>query len=235
MRAKWLLIIIGVMLLAGVASANTVDCSTLTTLSAMQAQFTGGGFCQIGDVLITGLTTTNISGAQASTIAVSVNNNPPNNSTFAERGLNFNGSGGWGTATTFTIGFTGILCYSGTANCGSTNGFVANASTLLDEGQAAQTNPAGSGVTTTNSITPTGQGQLSLNANGGLSGAGSTTVQFFPGTTGFSMSLSDNGQGNLNTIEGDVEEVVGPEPGTMLLMGGALLGLATVSRKLRKR
>jgi hypothetical protein len=234
MRAK-LLAFIGAALLAGVASANTVDCSTLSTLSAMQAQFTGGGFCQIGDVLITGLNTTNITGGQASTIQVSVNNNPPTNSNSAERGLNFNGQGGWGSGTTFSITFTGTLCYTGHANCGSTNGFVANAATLLDEGQAAQTNPAGSGVTTTNSITPTGQSALSLNANGGLSGAGSTTVQFFPGTTGFSLTLSDNGQGNLNTIEGDVEEVVGPEPGTMMLMGGALLGLATAGRKLRKK
>jgi hypothetical protein len=237
MRANWLLLIIGAMLFVGAASATTVDCTTLTTLAAMQGQFTGGGFCQIGDVLITGLNTTNISGGEAALIAVSENNNPPTNANMSERGLNFNGEGTWGTGVTFAINFSGVLCYAGTPNCVSGVGttFLAGPSTLLDEGQAAQTNPASSTVTTTNSVTPTGQSQLGLNANPGPSGAGSTSVVFYQGTTGFSMSLADNGQGNLNTIEGDVEEVVGPEPGTMLLMGGALLGLGMVSRKLRKK
>jgi len=239
MRAKWLLTIIGVMVLAGAASAATVDCSSLTTLSALIAGTNSGSFCQIGDVLISGVsfssTAFSNNATEENAIVVSTNNNPPNNSTGAERGLNFNGEGTFAPGSTFTIAFNGSLCYSGSPNCiTDANGqFLANAATVLTEGQAEQSVPGGPDAdTTSNSITPSGQGTLLLPAGPGNNNNPQVT---FPGVASFAMSLANNGQGNLNTIEGDVEETVGPEPSTMLLMGGALLGLATASRKLRKK
>jgi hypothetical protein len=239
MRAKWLLMFIGVMVLAGAASASTVDCSSLTTLSALIAGTNGAGAaCQVGDVLITGVAFNSTAFANNATeeaaIVVSTNNNPPNNSTGAERGLNFNGEGTFANGSTFTITFNGTLCYTGTAGCMTdANGqFLASAQTLLTEGQAEQSVPGGSNDTTSNSITPSGGSTILLPAGPGNS---NNPEANYAGTTAFAFSLGNNGQGQLNTVEGDVEETVGPEPSTMLLMGGALLGLATASRKLRKK
>jgi hypothetical protein len=238
MTAKWLLTIIGVMLLAGVASASTTDCTTSTTLTQLIAATNTGNFCQIGDVLISGVAFSSTGFAnnatEESAIVFTVNDNPPNNSSGAERGLNFNGEGTFTNGSTFTISFNGSLCYTGSPNCiTDANGqFLASASTLLTEGQAEQSVPGGSNDTTSNSITPGGGSTLLLPAGPGNSNNPQVN---FAGNTSFAMSLSNNGQGQLNTIEGDVEETVGPEPSTMLLMGAALLGLGTVSRKFRKK
>jgi len=225
----------GLTLLAGVAGATTVDCGTLTTLNLLITGTSGGNFCQIGDVIISGTTFSQSAGTAVTTsgVVVSINDNPDTNTTGAERGLNFNGQGAFATGVVFTITFNGQLCLAGNPNCntGGTD-FIASAPTLLTEGQVEQTVPVGSAVTTTNSIKPGAQPSIPLPAGPGNNANPQTT---FAGTTTFSFSLGDNGQGALNTIEGDVQETVGPEPSTMLLMGGALIALGVTSRKMRRK
>lgn len=238
-------------MLAGAASAATVDCNSYlqvngNTLDNLIAITTGSGnACQIGDLLITGVVYTPIANAPATGgITVTVQNNPPTNSPGAERGLLFGGSGGFGATTQFSITFNGVLCVAGnsTGCLSQTNGaappdFISSASTVLIEGQSEVTNPAGinDGVQTTWTVTPNAEsavgGTLIPGNNPGASG-----FALYTGTGGFTnFTLTDNGGGQLNSIEGDVEETLGPEPGTMFLMGGALLGLASVARKLRKK
>src|SRR5579872_4173119 len=137
MRAGWLMVSLGVILLTGVASGSTVDCSGggLTNLQLLINQTNGAGnACQIGDVLITGVTynqgSSTVTAASVTTGFVSV---PSANTTGAERGISL--TGGWASGDNISITFNGILCYSGNAAClNSGSDFLAGGSTLLNEG-----------------------------------------------------------------------------------------------------
>ena len=241
MRLRFLVVAMATTVLCGVACATTVDCATSITNLQMLINATNGNSggtqnaCQIGDLLITGVSyTQGSSSIAASSITTGFVDLPAVNAPGAERGISF--TAGWGATDNITITFSGILCYGGGGNpaCLTTSpDFVSSATTRINEGQVEQQVPAGvSGGTTTNSITPTGGAALNLNAGPGNN---ANPQVFFTGATGFTMSLHDAGTGPINEMEGDVEELVGPEPGTMALMGGALLGLAAVSKKIRRK
>ncbi len=231
MRAKWLLLILGAMVFALTANASVIaPCSTLTT----GAQLTAGAQCENGDFVYTITSAFTIVGGTAPIAASSV-------------GVSFTGVAGSLSELQFQTSAGSPFDF---ADGGYSLGYNVQLCIGLIGGNSCSTNSNAAGFINKLDVqsSPPGEAPLvSANLNGTVENYGGGNSQPAPVfTTGsptlvtvsgsYTPASGDNGAG-LNEVTGftqDTFEQVGPEPGTMALMGGALVGLAAYIRKRRK-
>ena len=219
MRPKWVVLVVSIASFSGVASASYLGtCASVvggsSLLSTLLADVTSGNSCSAGDVLYNNFSysaTGNQTAANVTTTFSSV--------TGAFSGLALDAS--WNAANGgFTWSYTATIC--------NVAGCLAAPLTTIKTADV-QENPGGATATLTNTI----NGNAANTSPGNLS-----IVQGQPGGTlsvNFSDSYTSTAGTFLTGVRNDVYEQVGPEPGTMLLMSGALVGLGFIGRKRIKK
>jgi hypothetical protein len=237
MRAKSLVLAAAILAFGGILSASTlVNCAQAMAApgtyglnglagTAQVLDSNGTWSCEQGNIDYTFTPTSyyNFTNVPTTAVAVSFVNSLSYN--FEELQFSVSGQNAWDTANGgFTISFTAALC-TNVAICGT----VAAPLTSITSADTQETPPNALAVMTT-----------SLNGNNAtLGGAGNTnkyTVNLNTNTVTF-LDTYTPGPSDVDGVTGvtnDAYETVGPEPSTMMLMGGALIGLGVVARKRRK-
>ena len=222
MRAKWLVLILGAMLLVGAASASTVTCASAlgTSWATLEAATTGdgttaGNYCTIGDMVIYGVTDSGTVGA--ANIQASVVNAPLS----LEVGFNITPqlAGSWGVSWNEEL-------------CTAANSATLGCSTLASSAEtisSLQAQSQGTGTSSGTYTAPVGGSPVAFTTGPG-NNANFTSATFGASSVNVSISTA----GNLAIANVESFDTVGPEPGTMFLMGGALIGLGAYIRKRRK-
>jgi len=139
--------------------------------------------------------------------------------------INFNNSG-----PGFTIRWTESIC---TAADGCANPNAADSYTI---GEAQQNSVVPNSATGSITLTPIGDGSGATLNTDGLSTADFNQQAPINGT-GFDVTLQaglPQAGASSDYYTFNITEAAGPEPGTMMLMGGALVGFSILARKLRK-
>jgi len=234
MRAKSLVLVAVILAFSGIVSASQlVNCAqgfanpTLYGLNGLAntAQIidsNGTWSCEQGNIDYTFTPTSyQYTGVPITAVAVSFVNSLSYN--FEELQFSVSGQNAWNTLNGgFTITYTAALC-SNAAICGT----VAAPSTSITSADTQQTPPyaLASMSTSINGNTAT----LVGSTNKYVVGLNTNTVNFIDTYTPGATDLD-----GITGVTNDLYETFGPEPGTMMLMGGALIGLGVVARKRRR-
>jgi hypothetical protein len=127
----------------------------------------------------------------------------------------------------FSVTFTAQVC-NNPAICGT----LAAPQTFINQASIQESPPTHSGLVVSNIngvVVNLGGGGLNFQAPL-LSNV--TSVTYIESYTPVSTDIP--GVAEVSGMTNDAYETVGPEPGTMMLMGGALVGLGIIGRKRRK-
>lgn len=243
MKTRWLILAAVILALSGIASANNVECnlvltspatygvsgvaSTVSVLNSLASNATYNDGCWEGDIFFSAFNYAPTAGGAETATSVTPNFSAfPNN--FAGLALG-TGVGYWGgTEGGFTWTYEEQICTMVLCGVAPYEGII---KADVQESPNSATAVLNYTITGVSGITYTGTTNPSALPNPILGFSG-----WEPGINAVLFSDSYNGSGGLfmTGVTNDVYESQLPEPGTMLLMGGALVGLGAIARKRRK-
>lgn len=217
-----------VVAVSGIASASIVACPTAPITFATFETYTAGNGCEIGDTIFTYSSSSGFSVAQT-TVTISLSGSQSQNFL-----INFQDANGFtaNTSLVYSVSvdptqFPASLDPSFWAFTTSTGGLQSDGTGVanLVTTESATTSLSGGAAGGTLTVMQNGGNQ---NNNGPITGLKATVLSV---TDTYTYSSGDI----LNQSNGFFQaDTSGPEPSTMMLMGGALVGLAAFARKRRK-
>jgi hypothetical protein len=204
--------LLGMCLLVASASASSINYNT-TGSTPYLSEFTSTGTLVLNDTSGTGGATASLTFTPNSTVGAGVGNINLGKFTLVCTGCSTNGGADYATFGSFTFDL-----YVDDTSDGAIGEFIGTASSGTVYSNS-------SGITISWSPTTIGPG-----ATGALSGNfGTTTFTVFTPTPIVDPSSS----GGVTTVQGALGSTAVPEPTTMALFGGGLIGLAAILRKRR--
>ena len=240
MKIKWLVLLVGVLAMAGIATASnlvTCDLAIATpgayflagTAGTASVLVSNGTFsCEEGDTEFTFTAASYVPNGAALLPANDVTVNALGTAgASAELQFQVGINSPWDYADGgFSVTFTAQVC--NTAICG----VLAAPQTFITQADTQESPPTRSGLVSS-----------SINGIAATLGGGGANYQapLLPSVLSVTyiesytpVSTDIPGVAIVTGITNDADETVGPEPSTMMLMGGALVGLGIIGRKRRK-
>ena len=231
-RIVTVVFLLAVLSIAGYASpacVNSVFLDSMTGAGFACYIYGGGGF---PDILFSNFTYTPSGGAPAASL-VTVSTDSGFSSGVAQTGFAFATAGGWVSGQGFTLTYTATVCTVGCPDLGaggsnvySFHAATGQANTFLNAQGLAMTNSFG-----TLNLSLSNTSELVKLFAGNPSGISTDTYSIFYAGGGGGAGIT------LNSYQGDIytQDALIPEPVTMLLVGGGLLGVALLANKRRKK